>query len=142
MKLNLSICAIAFVRHVAQGQVVDLTKDLTVAADVKVAKPVPILATSDAAEGNEVGTTSVHGIRGAALFPLVKEEYSSRCTTSGNGKGLFGCIKSGCACDDSYESQVESGEYYSGSKKCCFPYMCNYGQGGTGDIYGYWCSIV
>lgn len=141
MKLNLSICAITLVRHVAQGQVVDLTKDLTVAADVKVTKPVPILATSDAPEGNEVGTTSVHGIRGAALFPLVKEDVGGRCTTSGKGKGLFGCIKSGCACGN-WEEQTAAGEYYSGNKNCCWPRACTVsGYGGTtGDINGLWCE--
>jgi hypothetical protein len=49
-----------------------------------------LIATSDAPEGNEVGTTSTYGIRGAALFPL--EDVGSQCATSGNGKGLLGCI--------------------------------------------------
>ena len=46
-------------------------------------------ATSDA-PGNEAGITSMAGIRGAALFPFVKEVV-------GGCSGLFGCCKDGCA---------------------------------------------
>jgi hypothetical protein len=76
-------------------------------------------ATSDAPEGNEVGITftSVAGIRGAALFPIVKEDVGYDCS------GLFGCRKLGCACGN-IDEQAAAGLGYTGSKGCCYHWKC------------------
>jgi hypothetical protein len=103
------------------------------AADVEVAKLGQVAeATSDAPEGNEPGITSMAGIRGAALFPFVKEE--------GGCSGIWGCRKGGCACGN-WDEQADEGEGYTGSKNCCWPRSCTIKNGGsTGDIWGKWCE--